>query len=147
MIDLHTFVLVSVAAAILLVGVLAWLVDSGLSDKGKVYVKYSLFALVASLVGLFFLIEDDSEFEYGGWEKQAQQKATPRAAAAEWAAAVAAVVVLPRCRAAAAAVAIWRCKKMRRQMMLDSVPKKIWARPRSIKGPDRSRIARCVPRS
>lgn len=74
MIDLHTFVLVSVAAAILLVGVLAWLVDSGLSDKGKVYVKYSLFALVASLVGLFFLIEDDSEFEYGGWEKQAQQK-------------------------------------------------------------------------
>lgn len=67
MLDTNTFIFVAVAAAFVVVGVLAWLVDSGLEESAKAKVKYSLFALVAGVLGLFFLISDDSEFQYSGW--------------------------------------------------------------------------------
>lgn len=80
MLDLNTFIFIAVAASFAIVGVLAWLVDSGLSDQSKVYVKYSLFGLFAGVMGLFYLIDDDSEFEYGGWtpSEQADKKETKR---------------------------------------------------------------------
>lgn len=74
MIHLNTFILVAVAASIVFVGVLAWLVDSGLNDKMKVYVKFTLFGMFACILGLFFLIEDDSEFQYGGYTPSAKTK-------------------------------------------------------------------------
>lgn len=67
MIDQNTFILVSVAASFTIVGVLAWLVDAGISEKAKVLVKYTLFGLFAVVIGMFFLIKDDSEFEYADW--------------------------------------------------------------------------------
>lgn len=78
MLDLNTFILVAVAAAFTVVGILAWLVDAGLSDKGKVYVKFGLFSLFACVIGLFFMIEDDSEFQYGGYTPSAAPKKTSR---------------------------------------------------------------------
>ncbi len=80
MLDLNAFIFIAIGAAFLIVGVLAWLVDSGLSDKSKVYVKYSLFGLFAGVMGLFYLIKDDSEFEYGGWTptEEAGKKDTSR---------------------------------------------------------------------
>jgi len=56
-----------------MVGVLAWLVDAGFSSKAKVRVRYSLFAMFAVVLGLFFMIEDDSEFEYGDWERSKKE--------------------------------------------------------------------------
>ena len=56
-----------------MVGVLAWLVDAGFSSKAKVRVRYSLFAKFAVVLGLFFMIEDDSEFEYGDWERSKKE--------------------------------------------------------------------------
>jgi len=64
---------VAVSAIFVMVGVLAWLVDAGLSSKAKVRVRYSLFAMFAVVLGLFFLIEDDSEFEYGDWERSKKE--------------------------------------------------------------------------
>jgi formylglycine-generating enzyme required for sulfatase activity len=69
MLDMGTFIVVAVAAVFVMVGVLAWMVDAGLSDKAKVRARYCLFAMLAAVLGLFFLIEDDSEFEYSDWER------------------------------------------------------------------------------
>ncbi len=74
MLDMNAFILIAVGGSIILVGILAWLVDSGLGEKEKKLVKAGLFALIASILGLFFLIEDDSEFEYGGWTPQEKKK-------------------------------------------------------------------------
>lgn len=67
MLDQNTFILIAVGASFSVVGLLAWLVDAGISDKAKVFVKYGLFSLFACVLGLFFMIEDSSEFRYGGW--------------------------------------------------------------------------------
>lgn len=67
MIDQSTLIVVAVAAVFVTVGVLAWMVDSGVSDKLRVYVKYALFGLFAVVVGLCFMIKDDSEFDYATW--------------------------------------------------------------------------------
>jgi len=77
MLDLNTFILIAVAASIGFVGVLAWLVDSGLNDKMKVYVRFGLFGMFACILGLFFLIEDDSEFQYGGYTAADKSKGGP----------------------------------------------------------------------
>ena len=50
-VDTNTFVLVAVSAIFVMVGVLAWLVDAGLSSKAKVRVRYSLFAMFAVVFG------------------------------------------------------------------------------------------------
>ncbi|MBU1210256.1 MAG: formylglycine-generating enzyme family protein [Alphaproteobacteria bacterium] len=77
MLDQNTFILIAVGAAFSVVGLLAWLVDAGLSDKSKVFVKYGLFSLFACVIGLFFMIDDDSEFQYGGWtNSEAPQKSS-----------------------------------------------------------------------
>ncbi len=78
MLDQNTFILVAVAAAFTVVGILAWLVDAGLSDKAKVYVKFGLFGIFGCVFGLFFMIEDDSEFQYGGYTPTAAPKKTGR---------------------------------------------------------------------
>lgn len=70
MLDLNTFIFVAVAALFVVCGIFAWLVDSGLRDEHKAYVKYSLFAMIAGVLGLFFLIKDDSEFEYAEYVPQ-----------------------------------------------------------------------------
>jgi len=64
---------VAVSAIFVMVAVLAWLVDAGLSRKAKVRARYSLFAMFAVVLGLFFLIEDDSEFECGDWERSKKE--------------------------------------------------------------------------
>ncbi|MEQ8824753.1 MAG: SUMF1/EgtB/PvdO family nonheme iron enzyme [Filomicrobium sp.] len=69
-IDTNTFIIVSVGAVFLTVGVLAWMVDAGVKEESKTLIKYCLFGMFAALIGLFFLIKDDTEFEYGGWTPQ-----------------------------------------------------------------------------
>ncbi len=82
MIDMGTFIVVAVAAVFVMVGALAWMVDAGLSDKDKVRARYCLFAMLAAVMGLFFAIEDDSEFEYSEWERTEKDGGGERGGAA-----------------------------------------------------------------
>ena len=54
------------ATAIALIGYLALMIDSGVSDKRKGIIVCSLFALCTAIVGVFFLVEDKTEFVYSG---------------------------------------------------------------------------------
>lgn len=72
MLSFDTFIIISLVTVLAVVGLLAWMIDAGISEKKKAIFKYSLFGLLACFMGLFFMIEDDTEFEYGGWEKQAK---------------------------------------------------------------------------
>ena len=74
MIDMGTFIVVALAAVLVMVGALAWMVDAGLSQKDKVRARYGLFAMFAAVFGLFFLIEDDSEVIYGDWERTKKER-------------------------------------------------------------------------
>ena len=78
MLDLNTFIVVSVATVLVMVGVLAWIVDAGVSDKYRAYIKYGLFSLLAGLLGLFFMVKDDAEFQYAALEKSQKQGGSDR---------------------------------------------------------------------
>ncbi len=78
MLDMNTFILLAVGTVFAAVGIMAWVVDSGVKEQYKAIIKYSLFAMFAALIGLFFLIKDDSEFEYAGWTPQEKDKKSSR---------------------------------------------------------------------
>ena len=78
MIDMNTFILLAVGTVFAAVGIMAWLVDAGVKEQYKSIIKYGLFSMLAALIGVFFLIKDDSEFEYAEWTPQQQDKETSR---------------------------------------------------------------------
>ncbi len=78
MLDLNTFIVVSVATILVMVGVLAWVVDAGVSDKYRAYIKYGLFSLLAGLLGMFFMVKDDAEFQYSALEKSQKKGSSDR---------------------------------------------------------------------
>jgi len=78
MLDLNTFIVIAVAVLFVIVGILAWVVDAGVPDKFKVYIKVGLFSLFAGVMGLFFLIEDDNEFQYEKWETSPKKKSAKK---------------------------------------------------------------------
>lgn len=69
MLDFNAFIFICVAAAFSVVGGIVWVADAGLSDKQKSLFTYLVICLTVCLVGLFFMIEDDSEFQYSGAQK------------------------------------------------------------------------------
>ncbi len=64
MISFNVFIIIALVAVLGGVGLLAWMIDAGVSEKKKTYFQMGLFGLFAGVVGLFFMIEDDSEFAY-----------------------------------------------------------------------------------
>jgi len=62
------FIIVSLVSILGAVGLLAWMIDSGVSEKFQTVFKYSLFGLMAGIMGLFFMIDDDSDFNYADWK-------------------------------------------------------------------------------
>ncbi|MEM1371868.1 MAG: hypothetical protein AAGG72_06530, partial [Pseudomonadota bacterium] len=61
MISTNTFILVALVSVLAGVGLMAWVIDAGISEENKAKFKYGLFAMLAAIMGLFFFIEDDSE--------------------------------------------------------------------------------------
>ncbi|MDX2289251.1 MAG: SUMF1/EgtB/PvdO family nonheme iron enzyme [Hyphomicrobiaceae bacterium] len=77
MLSFDTFIFIAVAATLGTAGLLAWIIDGGVPDKYQAPIRYGLFGMFAAIIGLFFLIDDQSEFEYKDWEfeeKQGQAK-------------------------------------------------------------------------
>lgn len=74
MITFNIFIIVALVAVLAGVGLLAWMIDGGVSEKKKTAFQIGLFGLLAGVIGLFFLIEDESQFQYG-YEKQQQKQA------------------------------------------------------------------------
>ncbi|MEL7047994.1 MAG: SUMF1/EgtB/PvdO family nonheme iron enzyme [Pseudomonadota bacterium] len=74
MITTNLFIIVSLVSVLAAIGLMAWVIDAGVSESKKAYLQYGLFAMLACVFGLFFLIDDDSEFEYAGYEKSQKGK-------------------------------------------------------------------------
>ncbi len=68
MLTFDTFIFIAVAATLGTAGLLAWIIDGGVPDKYQAPIRYGLFGMFAAIIGLFFLIDDQSEFEYKDWE-------------------------------------------------------------------------------
>lgn len=66
MITFNIFIIVALVAVLAGVGLLAWMIDGGVSEKKKTYFQIGLFGLFAGVIGLFFMITDESEFDYAG---------------------------------------------------------------------------------
>ncbi len=69
MLDLNTFIFVAIAVIFGAIGLVVWVADSGISDKYKTVLSLFVLALMASLIGLFFLVDDNSKFKYAGIEQ------------------------------------------------------------------------------
>ncbi|MEO1280989.1 MAG: SUMF1/EgtB/PvdO family nonheme iron enzyme [Pseudomonadota bacterium] len=69
MLSLNLFIIIALLSVFAGIGIMAWLIDSGVPDNKKIYIQYGLYGMLAAVFGLFFLIEDNTEFEYG-YEKQ-----------------------------------------------------------------------------
>ena len=72
--DFNTFIFIAIASAFGVVAMIVWVVDSGVSDKYKSLLMFVVLGLTAALGGMFFMIEDDSQFEYAGYQKMKRGK-------------------------------------------------------------------------
>ncbi|MEO1206953.1 MAG: SUMF1/EgtB/PvdO family nonheme iron enzyme [Pseudomonadota bacterium] len=66
---MNLFIIIALLSVFAGIGLLAWMIDAGVDDNKKAFIQYGLYGMLACVFGLFFLIDDGTEFEYG-YEKQ-----------------------------------------------------------------------------